>query len=305
MAKHNQKSLVKQRIIKVIVSTLISLAVVGLFVFGTKGRNIPLLNPKGEIANQEYDLLILTVGIGLCVIIPVFIMLFSIAWRYREGNKKAKYDPTFNDHKGFEALWWGIPIVIIIALSIITAITTHKLDPYRPLESTAKPVNVQVVAMQWKWLFIYPDEGVATVNYLNIPEDRPINLKITSDAPMNSFWIPSLTGQIYAMSGMTTKLHFMADEPGEYVSASTNITGKGYADMYFKTYSMPNSEYQSWVERSLESNQALDKDSYQELLDQKDKSDRKLYVLKDKSLYDMIVHKYMDKNAASEGNLNE
>lgn len=292
MSNRKQYSKGLKRGVQVLVSCFIAFAVIGAFVFVTQGRAMPVLQPAGTIAQQEYVLILITIGLGVFVVIPVFILLFWIAIRYRAGNKKAKYDPEFASHRGFEALWWGIPCVIIFALAIITSIATHALDPYKPLDSAVKPVEVQVVAMEWKWLFIYKDKGVATVNYLNIPEKTPINFTITADSPMNSIWIPALTGQVYAMSGMSTKLHFMADKTGTFNGTTANISGEGYADMTFKVNSLSSVDFENWVKTSAESPTALSVVTYKELA-QPAKSDQKTYALADPALYNRIIDKYM------------
>lgn len=292
MGKHKQHSRFGKRLVQVLVSCFVALAIIAAFIYVTYGREIPVLQPAGTIAQQEYILILITVGLGVFVVVPVFILLFWVAVRYRDGNEKAKYDPEFASHHGLEALWWGIPCAIILGLAIITAIATHNLDPYKPLESDVKPVKVQVVALEWKWLFIYVDEGVATVNYMTIPEKTPINLTITADAPMNSLWIPALTGQIYAMTGMSTKLHFMADGVGVYNGATANISGEGYADMTFKVNSVSSGDFDAWVEKSKLSTRLLNTTTYKELA-QPAKSDQKTYVLMDALLYDKIIDKYM------------
>lgn len=293
MRKEKKRDL--RRIKQVVISSGITLAIVGLLAAVTVGRDIPVLDTKGLIAHQERDLILLTFGLGLFVIIPVFILLFSIAWKYRASNTKAKYEPELEGHRGFEALWWGIPALIIIVLSIITAVSTHALDPYKPIESNVQPVKVQVVAMNWKWLFIYPEEGIATLNHLNIPEDTPIELTLTSDAPMNSFWVPALAGQVYAMAGMSTKLHLMADSVGSHNGVSANISGDGFADMRFKVNSMTSADYKAWVSKSLTSPSTalLTTDSYNKLAENRKDSNEKTYLLMDYSLYDEIIMKYM------------
>lgn len=276
-----------------IVAVLVTGIIVTVFIFVTHGRDIPVLDPQGPIAMQERNLILFTVALGLFVVIPVFIMLFSIAWRYRATNTKAKYQPDFANHKGLEALWWGIPCLIILILAITAVIYTHKLDPYKSLESNVKPVKVQVVALDWKWLFIYPDRGVATLNYLNIPKDTPINFTITSDAPMNSFWVPALSGQIYAMSGMSTQLHLIADSVGSYYGSSANISGEGFADMHFKVNSMEPSDFSSWIKKAAKSNKVLDSNTYVTLFKQSRGDPETTYALMDTNLYNKVIMKYM------------
>jgi cytochrome o ubiquinol oxidase subunit 2 len=206
-----------------------------------------LLNPKGTIALAEKNLLITAVGLMLIVIIPVFIMLFSFAWRYRASNTKAKYTPDWHSNVALEIIWWAVPIAIITILAVITWKSSHDLDPFKPIDSTVKPVIIEVVALDWKWLFIYPEEHIATVNYLKIPKDTPINFKITADAPMNAFWIPQLGSQVYAMPGMSAKLHLMATEVGTYKGVSSNFSGAGFSGMKFDTSVVSGEEYVKWV----------------------------------------------------------
>lgn len=294
----NKKKLAK-RLFQVVVSTFLAVVFIGVLVYFTQGREIPVLQPAGTIAHQQFILILVSVGLGIFVVVPVFVLLFTIAWKYREGNTKATYDPEFHGNLKLEVLWWGVPAAIIIVLAIITAISTHALDPYKELRSDKEPVKVQVVALEWKWLFIYPDQGIATVNYLNIPEDTPINLTITADAPMNSFWIPSLAGQVYAMTGMSTKLHIMADAPGTYNGSSANLSGDGFAGMRFKVNAMNQNDFNAWVQKSMQSDDWLTATSYEAL--EKPSKDvlEKTYGLVQGSIYDDVIMKYMSTMDAS------
>lgn len=289
----NNKKLAAKRAFKVFASSFIAVALVGIFIFVTKGRDIPVLNPQGEIANQQYILILITVFLGVFVVVPVFILLFSIAWKYRASNKKAKYEPDMEGNKGLEILWWVIPFLIIVALAIVTYISTHALDPYKELKSDKKPVAVQVVALKWNWLFIYPESGVATLNYMNIPEKTPVNLKLTSDAPMNSFWVPALAGQVYAMSGMSTKLHIMADKVGSYNGSTANISGEGYADMRFKVNSLSEADFAMWLTKSADSSNMLTSNTYKDISNVHEHMAETTYMLMAPRLYDDIVMKYM------------
>jgi cytochrome o ubiquinol oxidase subunit 2 len=292
------KKIVLKRVAQVVISSLIAVIIIAVLAFVVQGRDIPVLDTHGTIANQQRDLIYITFGLGLLVVIPVLTMLFVIAFKYRAGNTKAKYQPEFDGHMGLEALWWGIPCLIIIVLAIITAISTHALDPYKKLESNVEPINVQVVSMDWKWLFIYPDKGIATLNHLNIPENTPINLTLTSDAPMNSFWVPALAGQVYTMTGMSTKLHMMADSTGTFNGRSANISGEGFSDMTFKVNSMSSEDFSKWAITSASSNKVLDETSYKKLA-VKSKDDGEItYMLMDTDLYNKIVSKYMFHDAS-------
>ncbi len=291
------KKRILKRVTQVLISSFVAVAIIGVLTYVMQGREIPVLDTHGTIANQQRDLILLTFGLGLLVVVPVLALLFGVAWKYRAGNTKASYQPEFDGHLGLEALWWGIPCLIIIVLAIITAISTHALDPYKPLESKAEPIKIQVVALEWKWLFIYPDHGVATLNYANIPEDTPINLTITSDAPMNSFWVPALAGQVYAMSGMSTKLHLMADAPGSFKGMSANLSGDGFADMRFSMNALTSTEFSKWVIRSADSTHKLDKASYTKLAEQSKDNSEKTYALMNNDLYNEVIMKYMSPKA--------
>lgn len=255
--------------------------------------NVAVLNPQGEIARQQRDLIVFTTLLGMSVILPVFAMLGIFAWKYREGNHKARYRPDWDGDKRLEAIWWGIPCVIILILSIVTWQTSHQLDPYKSLSSTVNPVKVQVVALQWKWLFIYPDFGVASVNYMHIPEKTPIDLTVTSDAPMNAFWVPSLGGQVYAMSGMSAKLHLMADHTGDYKGSSANVSGKGFANMAFTVHSSSPADFTTWTKHVKGSSDSLDMAVYTKLALPASINKPVFYALKEDTLYDKIVMKYM------------
>ena len=291
MRKDKKRTL--RRVSQVVLSILVAVVIIVTLLFVTHGRDIPVLNPHGLIAGQERNLILLTTGLGLIVVIPVFIMLFTIAWRYRASNTKAIYQPDFASHKGIEAIWWGLPCVIILILAIITGIYAHALDPYKPIDSSVKPITIQVVSLQWKWLFIYPDQQVATLNYFNIPKNTPINFTITSDAPMNSFWVPSLAGQVYAMTGMSTQLHMMSDSVGTYNGSSANISGDGFADMHFKVNSMDESDFTSWVAQAKTSINALSSSAYDLLSKPSHTNTEATYSLTDSSLYNEVIMKYM------------
>ena len=182
----------------------------------------------------------------LMVVIPVILMALWFAWRYRESNN-AKYTPEWQDSTLLEVIWWAIPCIVILILGTVTWKTTHNLDPYKSIDSTTKPVTIEIVSLDWKWLFIYPDYKIASVNYLRIPAGTPINFKITAASPMNSFMIPELGGQIYAMTGMTTQLHLIADSPGLYRGLATNYTGIGFAGMHFFAEAVSPENFIDWV----------------------------------------------------------
>ena len=262
--------------------------------------NIAVLNPKGVIAAKQFDLIIFTTLLGLTVVIPVFILLFVFAFRYRDSRSKpAKYDPDMEGNRVLELIWWGIPILIILILSVVTWITTHDLDPYKKLSSDKSAINVKVVALQWKWLFLYEDQEVATVNELRIPEDTPVNFEITADAPMSAFWIPNLGSQTYAMNGMSTKLHLQADELGEYPGYNTNINGEGYAKMRFKAIVTTRAEFDQWAREVAASENHLDWEVYGKLAKPSQDNQVTYFMLHDQALYNKVMAKYMDHGSKS------
>ena len=281
------------RLAKFVLPVLVVLCLVAALVYLASGYNIQLLNPKGTVAAQQRDLMFIAIGMMLLVVVPVFVMTFVIAWKYRASNVKAKYDPEWDHSRTAETLWWAIPFAIIAVLAGITWVTSHSLDPYRPLASDTKPLRVQVVALQWKWLFLYPEQGIATVNHVEFPVNTPISFQITSDAPMNSFWIPQLGGQIYAMSGMNTSLHLMAKDVGTYNGSSANISGKGFAGMKFTATAQTQAEFERWVGTIAQKNIPLSSDAYDHLSEPSENVPPQYYSSYQDSLYDTIIMKYM------------
>lgn len=252
-----------------------------------------VLNPKGWVALQQRNLLFTATLLMLVVVVPVIIMTFVFAWKYRANNPKAKYTPDWDYSLLAESIWWGFPFIIIIVLSVITWKSTHELDPFKPIDTAVKPMRIQVVALQWKWLFIYPEQNIAAVNFVQFPENIPINFEITADAPMNSFWIPQLGGQIYAMPGMKTKLHLIANEAGNFRGSSANLSGKGFAGMTFVAKASSQEEFDAWVQAAKQSSNDLTLSEYHQLAEPSENNPVALYVLKDESLFEGIVMKYM------------
>lgn len=251
------------------------------------------LAPKGMIAAEELKLIMLSAGIMLLVIIPVIFMAIWFAWRYREG-KNAKYTPEWTHSTILEIIWWGIPIIVILILGTITWYTSHSLDPYKPIESKTKPVTIEVVSLDWKWLFIYPEQKIATVNYLKLPVGTPVNFKITAASPMNSFIIPQLGGQIYAMTGMTTQLHLIADVPGVYRGLATNYTGIGFSGMHFDTDVTSPEQFDDWVKSVKALPEQLTSTMFWEQMMTKSMDEPVHYFGRvDEGLFDEIVMHYM------------
>lgn len=252
-----------------------------------------VLEPVGLIALQERGLLIHATLLMLIVIIPVFLLTFLIAWRYRAGNKKATYTPDWEHSKLEELIWWAIPLEIILVLGALTWGSTHELDPYKSIsKASGETLQVQVVALDWKWLFMYPELGIASVNELVIPTGREVKFSVTADAPMNSFWIPKLGGQIYAMTGMATTLHLLATETGEFEGRSANYSGEGFTKMKFTTRAITPEEFANWVTDTKSSGGVLHTEAYRALA-KPSLASTTTYAFVDAGLFEGIVGQFM------------
>jgi cytochrome o ubiquinol oxidase subunit 2 len=254
---------------------------------------IDILFPTGIVAAKELNLLLIIQGLMLLVIIPVYILTFAFSWRYRAGNKDATYDPDLIDNRFAEYVWWGLPLVMTAIIAILTWIKTHELDPFKPLDANKKAMKIQAVALQWKWLFIYPEEKIAVVNFLQIPKDVPVHFEITADAPMNSLWIPDLGGQIYAMPKMRTELNLIANKIGDSRGSSANISGEGFAGMNFITRASTEEDYRKWVETAQKAQKGLDWKEYVQLAAPSQYVPVEYFRLDDASLFDQIIAQYM------------
>lgn len=253
---------------------------------------IAVLFPSGIIALEERNLLFIIQAIMLLVVIPVYILTFIFSWKYNSENPHGKYDPDLVDNKLAEYIWWGIPLVLTIIVSILTWVKTHELDPYKPIQSDEKTLNIQVVALQWKWLFIYPEEKIAAVNFFQIPENVPVHFELTADAPMNSFWIPHLGGQIYAMPKMRTELNLIANEKGDFRGSSANLSGEGFSGMHFISRASSKEDFKKWIESAKKSAESLDFESYNKLAKPSQNDPVQLYQLKDENLFHQIIMKF-------------
>lgn len=262
-----------------------------------RGTTIDVLSPTGVTATEQRKILYFTLALSLIVVVPVFTMLGIFAFKYREG-RNADYKPEWGHSNKLEAIWWGIPILIISVLSVVTWYTSHSLDPYRAINSDKQTIKVQVVALQWKWLFIYPDYNIATVNQLPIPVDQPVHFTLAADAPMSAFWIPSLGGQIYSMNGMSSQLNLMATKTGDFEGYNTNINGEGYSKMTFTAKVMSQSDFATWTktagQTAYKQGDHLDEAAYRMLAKPSVVSKPQTYHLMTPTLFDMILAKYMD-----------
>ncbi|SFB46750.1 cytochrome o ubiquinol oxidase subunit 2 [Cohnella sp. OV330] len=255
--------------------------------------DVVVLNPKGEIAKHQLDLIYITTGLCLIIIVPVLILTFWIAWKYRaKSKKKEAYQPEWDHSTKLEAVWWGIPILIILLIAIVTVQYSYKLEPSKALASDEKPITIQVVALDWKWLFLYPEQGIATVNYVQFPEKVPVQFQLTADAPMNSFWIPQLGGQIYTMSGMAMKLHLIADEPGDYFGTGANFSGEYFGKMTFNAKATSRADFDKWVQDVKQSYPAMSQEGYNELAQPATSLVRSFSAFPN-GMFDNIVNKYV------------
>ncbi|MBU2954375.1 ubiquinol oxidase subunit II [Marinobacter sp. F3R08] len=223
------------------------------------GCSSALMDPKGQIAEEQRLLIITAFALMLIVVIPVIVMTLLFAYRYRDGNSEASYKPNWAHSTAIEVVVWLVPCLIILALAILTWVTSHSLNPKSPIptDNTQKSIEIQAVSLDWKWLFIYPEQGIATVNEVAFPVDKPIHFRITSGSVMNSFWIPTLGTQIYAMAGMDSSLHLIADEKGSFDGRSTNYSGAGFSEMTFKAHSLSRKAFEDWAAKVRASGDAL------------------------------------------------
>jgi cytochrome o ubiquinol oxidase subunit 2 len=225
-----------------------------------------VLDPKGPIALAERQILINALGIMLAIVIPVILATLGFAFWFRASNERARYRPDFTYSGRLELLVWSIPGMTVLLVGGVAWIGAHDLDPGKPISSTVKPVNVQVVSLDWKWLFIYPDEGIASVNKLVVPVGTPISFELTSSSVMNSFFVPQLGSQIYTMSGMATRLHLQADHLGTYPGISAMFSGDGFPDMHFTVDAVTDDRFTQWVRQTRETGSVLDKQGYADLV---------------------------------------
>jgi len=269
------------------------------------GCDAVLLSPSGDIAVQQRDLIYISVALMLIVIIPVMALTILFAWRYRASNTRATYAPDWHHSTMIELVIWSVPLLIIVALGAITWVSTHKLDPYRPLDridaqrpvdAQVQPLRVDVVALDWKWLFIYPDYDLATVNELAAPVDRPIEFRLTSSNVMNSFFIPALAGQIYTMAGMQTQLHAVINQAGTYKGFSSNYSGAGFSGMHFQFHGMAESDFDAWVARVRQSDQTLSRVAYLQLEAPSERDPVRYYGSVAEGLYDAILNRCVEPN---------
>jgi cytochrome o ubiquinol oxidase subunit 2 len=240
-------------------------AVVVIGLVTLSGCSQGVLDPKGPIALAERQILFNSLGIMLAIVIPTILATIAVAFWFRSSNARAHYLPDFEYSGRLELLVWSIPAMTVLLVGGVAWVGAHDLDPSKPIASTVKPVKVQVVSLDWKWLFIYPEQGIATVNQLTIPVGTPISFELTSSGVMNSFFVPQLGSQIYTMAGMATRLHLQADHRGSYPGLSANFSGDGFADMRFNVDAVPAERFTEWVNETRSGGRALDTATYADL----------------------------------------
>ena len=257
-----------------------------------------VLNPSGDIAAQQRDLLVISTLLMLIIIVPVMALTILFAWRYRHTNREARYEPHWHHSMRLELVIWSLPLLIIICLGALTWLGTHLLDPYRPLDRIqegqevsreAEVLDVNVVALDWKWLFIYPQHGIATVNELAVPVNRPVRMRITASSVMNSLYIPELAGMIYAMPGMETKLHAVMNRTGDSEGFSANYSGSGFSGMRFKMRGMDAADFDRWVESARAAQESLTRETYLKLEKPSENEPVRHFASVDAQLYDAIL----------------
>lgn len=258
-----------------------------------------VMRPAGDIAIQQRDLILLSTFLMLLIIVPVIFLTFFFAWKYRASNKEAEYAPDWHHSTRLELVIWSAPLAIIFVLGTVTWIATHKLDPYRPLDRIdartpiaegVEPLVVEVVALDWKWLFLYPEQGIATVNELVAPANVPIKFKITSSSMMNSFFVPALAGQVYAMTGMETQLNAVVNREGVFKGFSANYSGDGFSHMHFDFHGVSQEGFDAWVTKVRAEGVALGRDEYLELEKPSEREPVRYFTDVDPALYEAILN---------------
>ena len=243
---------------------LVVALLIGAVVLG--GCSEGVLDPKGPIAGAEREILFNSLGIMLAIVVPTVLATLGVAWWFRSSNRRALYRPDFTYSGRLELLVWSIPAMTVLLVGGVAWVGAHDLDPRTPIASNVQPVRVQVVSLDWKWLFIYPEQGIASVNQLTVPVGAPIAFELTSSGVMNSFFIPQLGSQIYTMAGMATRLNLQADQPGTYRGLSANFSGGGFADMRFAVEAVPPAQFAQWVETTRNAGPTLDAQTYADLV---------------------------------------
>jgi len=257
------------------------------------GCQAALLDPRGPVGRAERLILVNSLAIMLAIVVPTIIATLVFAWWFRASNKRARYLPTWAFSGRIELVVWSIPVMVILLLGGVTWLSSYELDPARPLESEHKAIDIQVVSLDWKWLFIYPGQGVATVNELVVPAGVPLHFTLTSASVMNTFFVPQLGSMIYTMNGHATELHLQADDPGTYYGRSAHFSGDGFSDMEFSVRALPAAEFDAWITSTRASPGALDDARYGKLMQQGLEPRAIAFSAVDPGLFDRIVRQHI------------
>lgn len=278
----------------------IAIAIAALFLTGC---NTLVLSPPGDVAAQQGKLIVVATALMLIVIVPVIFLTLFFAWRYRASNTRATYKPDWDHSTQLELAIWGVPLLIVIALGAVTWIATHLLDPYRPLERIAPgtpvpagmaPLEVQVVSLDWKWLFIYPEHGVASLNEMAVPVDRPVRFHLTSSTTMNAFYVPALAGMVYTMPAMQTQLNAVMNAEGDYEGFSSHYSGEGFSQMRFRFRGLSERDFSDWIARARGSSDALTRAEYLALEVPGERGPVRMFSSVDDGLFDAVVNRCVD-----------
>lgn len=290
MAKGRKNSGRGKILALIIVWSVYLLVLIGVLL---RGQNVALFNPKGMIAQEQLNLGLWTVGIMLIIGIPALFLFYFVAWKYRESNPKAKRDANAGHGKWLNVAIWGAPTVIMLTMAPIMWADTHRLEPQKKIDANAKHLTIQVVALRWKWLFIYPEQKIATVNYVQVPKNTPVTFQLTGDeAPMSAFWIPNWGGMLYAMNGHVNSLNLVANEEGEFPGSTAEINGAGFAGMKFTAKATAKDSFDFWAQEISMSAPRLDAAAYDNLLKPSENHPFTTYSLPDNDLYAKVVMKY-------------
>lgn len=284
--------------LRLAVALLLAFAILGLFAWLFQGRHIDVLSPAGVVADEQRKILLFALILSMFVVIPVFGILTFVSLKYRASKRPIDYSPEWGESKRLELIWWGVPIAIIAVLGTVIYNTSHSLDPYKKIAGD-NAIEVQVIGLQWKWLFIYPDYGVASLNRMPIPVDTPIRLVLTTEAPMSALWYPALGSQIYAMNGMESQLNVKATKLGQYKGYNTNINGEGYAKMIATADAISMNDFLKWTSNTKTENNLLDMPVYEEIAEPEIVRDFKSYRLDDTSIYDTVLMRNMTHGAGA------
>lgn len=298
MAKNKSSRVLLPFIVGIVIATLF----IGVTATLMDGVDLALLNPKGQIADEQTWLLVVSTLIMLGFGVPVILTLYFFVWKYRDTSQKETYNPTTTTNKAFLAFAWGGPLMIVAILAFFMLPATQRLEPKKAIESDNEQLTVQVVALNWKWLFIYPEQNVATVNFAQIPVDTPVRFELTADeSPMGSFWIPHLAGMLYTMTGHVNPLNLIAHTTGDYEGGAAEINGTGFAGMRFTTRVSSEEDFAAWVAETQQSPLVLDDATYKELLKPSEYNKPAFYSNPDPKLFSGIVSKYNSGHEHSHG----